>query len=363
MKIDFIDLKREWTFFEKKFLSVLKKFGQSGRYVLGSEVEMFEKKFATYCGYTYAVGVSTGLSAIEIALRAYGIKKGDEVITVANSAVATALAISAVGAKAIFCDIGEDFLIDVKKIESLIHKKTKVILPVHLFGKVCNMHEINKIAKKHELVVIEDACQAHGAIFENESAKNTKAFSFYPTKNLGALGEAGALLTNDKRVRDFVLLYRNYGQQGRYRHVMKGSNERIDPIQCVLMTVKLQHLDRFIKQRRKIAKKYIDALQMLDGMKLLTYDTTSAYHLFVVRVFENRRDELRTYLHERGIETMVHYPTAIHQQSCYRAQYSKLILKNTDQYQKEILSLPCYPFLKEDEQRYIVDRIKSYFSK
>ncbi|MEK7452029.1 MAG: aminotransferase class V-fold PLP-dependent enzyme, partial [Patescibacteria group bacterium] len=213
MLVPFIDFKREWKFFEKEMMQTFRAFGRSGYYVLGPEVEKFEKDFAQFCGYKYAVGVSTGLSALEMILRAYKIGEGDEVITVANSAVATSLAISHLGAKPIFCDIGEDYLMDVSCIEKCITKKTKAILPVHLFGKICDMKRINLIAKKHKLVVIEDACQAHGAKCQKDSAVNTKAFSFYPTKNLGAFGEGGAVVTQDASVRDFVASYRNYGQR------------------------------------------------------------------------------------------------------------------------------------------------------
>lgn len=363
MRVPFIDFKREWKFFEKKFLLAFKKFGQSGVYVLGPEVEKFENNFARYCGYKYAVGVSTGLSALEMILRAYGIKGGDEVITVANTAVATALAISNVGAKPVFCDIGDDFLIDADKIEKLINKKTKAIMPVHLFGKICDMKKINQIAQKHRLVVVEDACQAHGANFRGESTVNTKAFSFYPTKNLGALGEGGAVVTNNEKIRDFVESYRNYGQQGRYNHVLKGVNGRIDPLQCVLMNVKLKKIDKFIKRRCDIAKKYVAELRDLSGLVINNFDKNSSYHLFVVRILDGKRDKLRDYLKKRGIETLVHYPTAIHLQPCYKNEYKNLAsLLNTNKFQKEILSIPCNPFLSGKEVGYIIEQIKVFFT-
>jgi len=362
MNVSFVDFKREWKFFEKKFLLAFKKFGQKGIYVLGPEVESFEKDFAKYCGYKYAIGMSTGLSVLETILRANRIGVGDEVITVANSAVATSLAISNVGAKPIFCDIREDFLIDQEKIEKLITGKTKVILPVHLFGRICDMKKINAIAKKYGLIVVEDACQAHGANFVGVSAINTKAFSFYPTKNLGAIGEGGAVVTNDEKVRDFAMSYRNYGQYGRYNHVIKASNYRLEPLHCVLLDIKLKYLNKFIQKRQVIAKKYIEETEKIKGIIVNDFDKNCAYHLFVIRVLDGKRDELRKHLKEKGVETLVHYPTAIHHQPCYREEYKNLKLANVDRFQEEILSLPCYPFLENQELAYVIKNIRNFFA-
>ncbi|KKQ61477.1 MAG: Pleiotropic regulatory protein [Parcubacteria group bacterium GW2011_GWE2_38_18] len=362
MMIPFIDLTREWQFFEKAFLAGLKQFGRDGHYVLGKYTEIFEKNFANQIGYKYAIGVSTGLTALEIALLAHGINKDDEVITVSNSAVATSLAISNIGAKPVFCDVKDDFLIDEKLIERLINKKTKAILPVHLFGKICNMRTINRIAKKQGLIVLEDACQAHGASFSGDSAKNTKAFSFYPTKNLGALGEAGMITTNDKKVRDFAIAFRNYGQKERYNHLIKGNNYRIDSLQCVFLDTKLKELDNFIDRRRFIAQRYINELSEIHDFSIDPFDLTSSYHLFVIRVLDGKRDELKNYLNKEGITALVHYPSTIHQQPCYQAEYAKIALKNTEKLQEEILSLPCYPFFTDIEQTLVINKIKKFFS-
>lgn len=362
MKVPFTDLTREWGYFEKKFSEAFLEFGRRGYYVLGSYTSNFEENFAAYCGYKYAIAVSTGLSALEIALLAHGVKRGDEVITVGNSAVATSLAISHLEAKPIFCDINDNFLIDENKIEELITEKTKAILPVHLFGKICNMEAINKIARKHNLVVIEDACQAHGAKFENESAINTKAFSFYPTKNLGALGEGGLILTNDEKVKDFAISYRDYGQNGRYNHVMLGDNNRINAVQCAFLDIKLKELNNFIDKRRLIAEKYIKELADIKYLKINEFDKTSACHLFVVRVLGGRRDSLKFFLAENGIDTLIHYPVSIPEQPCYKKDYSDLKLAKMNELQAEIISLPCYPFLEEEEQNYIIVKIKEYYS-
>ena len=362
MKIPFTDLTREWSFFEEQFLEKFKEFGRAGHYILGEYTEQFEQHLAEFFKYKYVIGVSTGLSALEIILRAYNIGEDDEVITVANSAVATSLAISYVGAKPLFCDIGEDFLIDPNKIESLITPKTKAILPVHLFGKIASMEKINTIAQKYHLVVVEDACQAHGANFSGSSLINSKALSFYPTKNLAAFGEGGAILTNDEKVKEFAISYRNYGQKGRYNHEIKANNYRIDALQCALMDIKLTHLDEFVLKRRKIAEKYIETLKAIPKLKVESFDPTHAYHLFVVRVLNEKRDALRQYLNGQLIESLVHYPTAIHKQPCYEKDYPGLILKNTDDFQKEILSLPCYPFLTDEEQEFVVERVVGYIS-
>jgi dTDP-4-amino-4,6-dideoxygalactose transaminase len=359
--VPFIDLKREWKHFEAKFLKGFKEFGRNGIYILGPYVENFEKDFALYCGYNYAVGVSSGLSALEVSLLAHGVKPGDEVITVANSAVATSLAISNVGAVPVFCDVGDDFLIDAEKIASLVTLKTKAILPVHLFGKPCDMAPINAIAKKHSLEVIEDACQAHGAEFEGEGRVNTKAFSFYPTKNLGGLGEGGMIVTNDEKVRDFASAYRNYGQKGRYNHELKGNNYRLDPLQCMMLAIKLKELDKFVAKRRTIAKRYSTSLKKIKGIKMDGYNVASSFHLFVIRVIDGRRDELKEYLKNKGVDTLVHYPTAIHKQPYYRDSSAGVDLPVTDRLQTEILSLPCYPFLRPDEQRSVIKEIIDFF--
>ncbi len=361
MKVPFINFKLEWGVFEEEFVQAFKKFGRSGMYVLGPEVESFEKNFAEYCGYEYAVGVSTGLSAIEMILRAYNVGNGDEVITVANTAVATSLAISNVGAVPVFCDVSEDFLIDVNKIEKLITEKTKVILPVHLFGKICDMEKINVIAKNNNLIVVEDACQAHGTGFSGSSSTNTKAFSFYPTKNLGGLGEGGAVVTNDIAVRDFILSYRNYGQQGRYNHVLKGINGRLDPLQCIFLNIKLGKIDEFVTKRREIAQTYIQGLFDIDGLIINDFDPTSSYHQFVIRVMDGKRDDLKNFLGEKGIDSLVHYPTMIHDQPCYKSEYEGLVLSNTDKFKNEILSFPCNPFLTNEELSYTLENVQSFF--
>lgn len=362
MRVRFVDLTREWDELKDQFIPTFEEFGASGMYVLGDYTSSFEESFASFSRYKHAAAVSTGLTALETALRAHGIGEGDEVITVSNSAVATALAVSHVGATPVFCDIGDDFLMDPDAIEACITPNTKALLPVHLFGKICDMDRINAIAKKHGLVVIEDACQAHGAAFTGESAQNTKAFSFYPTKNLGALGEGGMVISNDEAVIDFVKSYRNYGQQGRYNHIRKGNNYRLAPLQCVLLHKKLNRLSEYIERRRVIAQKYITSLSDIAGLEIGAYDPASAYHLFVVRVQNGKRDALKEFLASKEIDSIIHYPTLIHKQACYSDEYTEITLPRTEAMQDEILSLPCYPFLKDDELEYICEQIHAFFS-
>lgn len=360
MRVPFIDLTREWYALEIELMDTFGEFGRSGQYVLGKYAEQFESSFASYCGYSHAIGVSTGLAALEVALRAYDIGPDDEVITVGNSAVATALAISAVGAIPIFCDIGQDFLMDPATLEAHITPKTKAILPVHLFGAICDMAAINAIAKKYNIIVVEDACQAHGAVWKGESTVNTKAFSFYPTKNLGALGEGGMVITNDDRVKQFIASYRNYGQEGRYNHIRKGANYRIHPLQCALMQVKLARMNDFIARRREIAQKYIEAFSGISDLEMPAWNPDFSYHLFVIKVKKGKRDALKKYLEEQEIETLIHYPKTIYAQPCYNEEYVGVSLEKTDAFQEQILSLPCYPFLRDDELGKVIECIQSF---
>jgi len=361
MPVPFLDLTREWRHFEAKLEGAFEKFGRAGFYVLGPASEEFENHFAAVVGYKYAVTVATGLAALKVALLAKGVKSGDEVITVANSAVATSLAISQIGARPVFADIKDDFLMDENKIAPLITPRTRAILPVHLFGRPADLTAIGKIAAKHNLLVIEDAAQAAGADFGPDGKINTKAFSFYPTKNLGAIGEGGLIATNDEGARDFAKQYRNYGQAGRYEHVIKGDNLRLSALTAALLDVKLPALAELVARRRQIARKYVEALAPLSGLNVLPFDPAGAYHLFVIRILNGRRDALKAHLEKNGVETLIHYPTPIHQQPCYRQEYPDLILEKTDTYQKEILSLPCYPFLEPEEQDEVIAKIKGFF--
>ncbi len=363
MNILFNDFKKEYSSLKSELDRALIKTAASGWYILGSEVEAFEKKFAKYIGVKHAIGVANGMEALQIALMALGIGKGDEVITTSLSAVATALAIKAVGATPVFADIDSYYHIDPADIEKKITSATKVIIPVHLYGQPADMNKIIAIAEAHNLKIIEDCAQAHGATFQGKkvgSIAETGAFSFYPTKNLGALGDGGAVVTNDDHVAEKVRMIRNYGQKNRYEHPIYGLNSRLDEIQAAVLSVKLKKLDVNNKKRNRIAQTYFMALKNIPDVHLPpTRDLTGhAYHIFVIEV-ENR-DLLQSFLKEKGIATLVHYPIPIHRQESFPE--SKIMrLPVVESKVKKILSLPCHPFLTEKEVQYICKSIDSFY--
>ncbi|NLD71912.1 MAG: DegT/DnrJ/EryC1/StrS family aminotransferase [Chloroflexi bacterium] len=334
--------------------------GSSG-FILGQEVTQFEQAFAAYSEAEHAIGVDSGTSALELALRAYDIGAGDEVITVANTFIATALAISYVGAQPVLVDADPDtYTIDVGQIEGAVTPRTKAIIPVHLYGQPADMDPILDIARRHDLVVIEDACQAHGARYKGRRVGglgDAAAFSFYPAKNLGAYGDGGMVVTNDAKAAEAVRMYRNYGQKEKYVHMLRGFNRRLDSLQAAVLNVKLGHLDEWNAARRAHARAYD---QMLD-LPLVTPQVPDyaepVYHLYVVRV--KNRDAVQQRLTERGISSGIHYPVAIHEQPAYRdLGYSAGSFPVTEQYERQILSLPMYAELSEAQ----IDRVVAALS-
>jgi len=331
---------------KKELLECIERVVDSGWYILGSEVEQFEKEFAHYCETKYAIGVGNGTDAITLALLAFGVGYGDEVICPSLTATFTALGISATGATPIFADIDEStYTINPDDIEHRITKKTKVIIPVHLYGHPANMDPILKIAKKYKLVVIEDACQAHGARYKNKrvgSLGDAACFSFYPTKNLGALGDGGAVTTDNHTIADKIKFLRNGGQENRYEHVLLGRNSRLDELQAAVLLTKLKHLDRWNTQREKIAKHYQKDLESRD----ITLPNPQpwaqpVWHLFVIKA--KTRDSLMQHLKTCNIQTQIHYPISAHMQPIYIKRNAHLPI--TEKVVKEILSLPIYPEL------------------
>lgn len=357
------DFKKEYKFFEKRIDKSIKKTLESGYYILGKNVEIFEENFARYIGSKYCVGVGNGLEALQISLMAAGIKKGDEVITVSNTAVATALAISNIGAKPIFADIDELFLINCDNLESLITKKTKAIIPVHLFGQMTDMTKIVKIAKKYNLIIIEDACQAHGASFKNKksgSFGDFGCFSFYPTKNLGGYGDGGAIVTNSKEYFNSCKSLRNYGQTTRYIHEVKGLNSRLDEIQAAILNVKLIFLDKSVNKRIKLANLYFKQLEKVKEISLpkLQKNSKHAFHLFVVKA--KRRDELQAFLKTNGVESLIHYPIPIHKQIAYK-EHNSIKLPITEITASQLLSLPISPYTTKSEIKQICKLITRFY--
>ncbi len=363
MNILFNDFKKEYNAHKKGVDAAVKKVLESGYYILGTEVDQFEKKFAEYLGVKHVVGVGNGLEALQIALMVLGIGKGDEVITTSVSAVASALAIEAIGATPVFVDIDAYYHTDPKEIERKITDKTKAIIPVHLYGQAADMEKICALAKKHTLSLIEDCAQAHGAEYNNKKVGSfgvAGCFSFYPTKNLGCYGDGGAISTNDSELATTMKMIRNYGQQNRYEHPISGINSRLDEIQAAILSVKLETLDKENEKRKAIANLYREKLQ---GIKQITFplerkNSLHAYHLFVIETAE--RDALQAYLKEKGILTLIHYPIPIHAQKSFK-KYNAVSLPKTEVVVKKILSLPCSPYITRAEIAYTCRHIRAFF--
>lgn len=366
MKVPFLDLKSQYKSIKKEIDSAIKHIHETSAYVAGPAVAEFEEKFAKYIGVKHAIAVSTGTDALHIALRALGIGPGDEVITVTNTFIATAEAISLAGATPVFVDIDEKtYLMDLDTVESKITKKTKAIIPVHLYGQVVDMEKLRSIAKKHSLPIIEDACQAHGSLYKKSKAGSLGdfgCFSFYPGKNLGTYGEGGAITTNNDEYAAFARLYRDHGAKVKYQHDIVGGNFRMSGIEGAVLGVKLPHLDRWNNARRKHAVQYKKLLSKVSEIILGAEPASSTgnYHLYIIRT--KRRKELADFLGSKGIATGIHYPTPVHLQRAY----SSLGLKEGDfpvseKVSKEILSLPMFPELTEKQIAYVGDSIKSFF--
>lgn len=363
--IPFGDLKRNYYENKNEINSAINEVLESGWFVLGKQVEFFEKEFADYCNCKYAVGVGSGTEAIHLALLAHDIGLNDDVITVPNTAIPTISAISLSNAKPVFVDINsETYTIDPQRIEETITKKTKAIIPVHLYGQTANMKPILEISKKYGIPIIEDACQAHGALFEGEKAGSlgdAGCFSFYPSKNLGAYGDGGIITTNNKEIYERVRLLRNYGQKNRYEHKYKGINSRLDELQAAILRVKLKKLETWNQRRREIAELYKKLIKSEKLIHPFEPDYNKhVYHLYVIRF--KKRDLLREYLDNFSIKTQIHYPIPCHLQESYcELGYKKGDFPVSEKVTKEILSLPIYPELKDDEVEYVSDIITKFF--
>ena len=366
MKVPFLDLKVQDNSIKRQINNVLDEVISETQFSSGRFVEKFESEFSLFCKAHYCAGVNSGTSALHLALLAHGIGPGDEVITVPNSFIATVWAISYVGAKPVFVDVdSETFLMNPKLIETKITTKTKAIIPVHLYGQPADMDSINKIANYHKLVVIEDAAQAHAARYKDKiigSLGNTTCFSFYPGKNLGAYGEAGAVVTSDKSIYEKVKLLRNHGQIERYKHDILGYNYRMDGIQGGILSVKLKSLKEFTKGRNKISNFYDSYFNKIDELQTVKIKANnySSRHLYVLHYKE--RDKLIKYLDKNGVSTGMHYPIPIHLQKAYKyLNHKENEFPNTEKNSSYCLSLPIYYGLKENQLNYIVDLIVNYF--
>lgn len=333
-------------------------------YVAGVEDEVFEKAFAEYCNVNYCIGVGNGLDALMLALKALGIQKNDEVIIPSNTYIATALAVTYVGATPVLVEPDiTTFNINPAKIEEAITNKTKAIMPVHLYGQPCDMDPIMEIAKEYNLYVIEDCAQAHGATYKGKkigSFGDVAGFSFYPGKNLGALGDAGAIVTNNSVLAKMIRALGNYGSDYKYHHIYQGHNSRLDEMQAAFLAAKLPHLERMNVERRRIAQRYLEGIN--NSEVILPYvnkKCVPVWHIFGVRC--KRRQELEAFLKLKGISTNKHYPIPIHMQECYKnLGFKKGDFPIAEEISATELSLPMYYGMTEEEIQYVIDRINEF---
>lgn len=364
--IPFLDLKKLNLQYKEDLVSACTKVIDSGWYIQGTECVNFEKSFANYCGSKYAIGVANGLDALILILKAYKVlgvmEDGDEVIVPSNTYIASILAISDNNLVPVLVEPDiNSYLIDSSKIEEKITSKTKAIMPVHLYGRTCNMNEINAISKKYNLKVIEDSAQSHGAFYEDKRCGNlgdASGFSFYPGKNLGALGDGGAVTTNDKELSDTIRALGNYGSHEKYKNLYKGTNSRLDEIQAAMLSVKLKYLDKEIDNRRRIAEFYNENIKN-DNIILpeILNPTNSVWHLFVIRT--KKRNKLQKYLLDKNIQTLIHYPIAPHHQDAYK-EWKDESFPISEKIHNEVLSLPISGIQSMEDTKYIVDCINEF---
>jgi dTDP-4-amino-4,6-dideoxygalactose transaminase len=362
--VPFVDLRAQYHALRDEARAAIDAVLEKGDFILGGAVETFERSFAAYCEVAHAVGLDSGLSALELALRALDVGPGDEVITAANSFVASALPISTVGATPILVDVDErSYNLDVALVEAAITPRTRAIMPVHLYGQPADMDPLLALAAHHGLAVVEDACQAHGARYHGRRVGglgHVAAFSFYPAKNLGAYGDAGALVTNDPAIAERARTYRNYGSSRKYHHETRGSNRRLDTLQAAVLNVKLARLDDWNEGRRRAAAQY-DGL-LADANVVVPARASGVdhvYHLYVVRTAD--RDGLQAHLTREGIGTGIHYPVPIHLQPAYRdLPYRPGDFPITERLAGEILSLPMYAELSAAQVERVADAIQRH---
>jgi dTDP-4-amino-4,6-dideoxygalactose transaminase len=361
------DLRREYERIRPEVDEAIERVLRRGWFILGEEGEAFEAEWAEYCDVAYAVGVGNGTDALQLALRAAGVGPGDEVILPALTAAFTALAVSMVGATPVFADIdAERYTLDPETFEAAISPRTAAVIPVHLYGCPADMEPIVRIARKHGLLVLEDAAQAHGARYQGRRAGglgDAAAFSFYPSKNLGAYGDAGAIVTGDAALAEKARMLRHGGQRNRYEHSLLGINSRLDEIQAAILRVKLAHLDGWNERRRSLAARYEAGLRDTIGLTLpiAPQDAEQVFHLYVVRT--PLRDRLRSYLAGTQVRTSIHYPRGVHLQPAYVSLgYEKGSCPNAETVAEEILSLPLFPQLSNHEVEQVVHLVRFFFA-
>jgi dTDP-3-amino-3,4,6-trideoxy-alpha-D-glucose transaminase len=362
VRVPFLDVRASYEELREELDAACSRVLSSGQYILGPEVQEFEARFAAYCGADFCIGVGNGLDALVLILRAMRIGAGDEVIVPAHTFIATWLAVSLAGAHPVPADVSSGtWNIDPAEIERRLTSRTKAIIAVHLYGMPADMDAIHELARKHGLRVIEDACQAHGALYRGRKAGSlaeAAAFSFYPGKNLGAAGDAGAVVTDSASLAREVEVLRNYGSSRKYVHEQQGVNSRMDPLQAALLGVKLARLEEWNSRRREAAARYLEGLRDLEGasfaLPAVTQDVQSSWHLFPVKC--RNRDLLQGRLAQRGVETLIHYPTPPHLSPAYRALgHGPGSFPVTEGLCEQLLSLPIGPHLSRTSQQAVID--------
>lgn len=363
--IPFLDLKAINAQYRNELVEACTRVIDSGWYIGGSELEQFEQQFASYCGTKFAIGVANGLDALILTLRAWKelgkLKDGDEVIVPSNTYIASILAISANNLIPILVEPDiNTYNICPKNIEAAITDKTKVILPVHLYGRLADMPAIMDVAKRHNLLVLEDSAQAHGANINDKKAGNwgdASAFSFYPGKNLGALGDAGAITTSDEELAQTLRALRNYGSHEKYKNLYQGANSRLDEIQAAMLSVKLRHLDIEVTHRRKVATSYLEGITN-PAIILPSYEGNDhVWHVFVIRC--EQRDALQKYLADNGVQTLIHYPIPPHKQQAYK-EWNELSYPVSEKIHVELLSLPIGPVITDEQMRKVIKMVNQF---
>ena len=362
--IKFLDLHKINERFRKETDDRIKQVLDSGWYLLGEQDKIFEKNFAAYCGAKHCIGCANGLEALSLIIKGYGFGTGDEIIVPANTYIASILAITQNGCTPVLVEPDiTTYNINPDLIEEKITSKTKAIMVVHLYGQAVQMEKIWQIAKKHNLKIIEDSAQAHGAIYQNKKTGNlgdASGFSFYPGKNLGCLGDGGCVTTNDDELAFKIRAIANYGSDYKYHHIFKGVNSRLDEIQAAVLDVKLKYLDEDNKRRRQIAKYYRENIKNKEIILPDTYNEDShVWHIFAIRT--KNRDKLQKYLEKNEIQTNIHYPVPPHKQECYK-ELCHLSFPITEQIHKEVLSLPMSPVLTDEEAEKVVNVLNEYNS-
>lgn len=364
MKIPFVSFLPMEKELKEELKAAFERVLERSWYIDGAEDEAFEKAFAQYIGAKYCVGVGNGLDALVMALKALGIGRNDEVIVPANTFIASVLAISYAGATPVLVDPElETFNINPDKIEAAITSRTKAIMPVHLYGQACRMDRITELAKKHNLKIIEDCAQAHGATYKGKTAGtfgDAAGYSFYPGKNLGALGDAGAVVTDDEELAKKIRALKNYGSDYKYHHIYKGNNSRLDELQAAFLSAKLMILDKMNAERRRIAQRYLDEIK--NPAVVLPYvcaDCVPVWHVFAVR--SERRDELESFLNSLGIGTNKHYPIPVHLQECYKdLGYKEGDFPAAEEISRTELSLPMYYGMTDAEIDFVIDSVNKF---